>query len=505
MSLAALVADAAKVNPNGRAFVSSTRSRSWHEVAADVARSAGGLRALGLGPSDRVAVLAATSEHHAEFACALSWAGLTVVPLNTRLGQAELDAIVCDADVRAVAFEANFRERALQSAAAARCELRLELERCDWIDEAAPRYEWVAGELAALLYTGGTTGAPKGVMLPVSAFAAHAHAMRDALAVTRESVSLQLMPLFHIGGNNVFYGVVSAAGTTVFRPDVTPAAIYDDMRAHAVDTLCAVPTALGMLLAAPGRDDAALERLKTVGYGAAPISEHLLRQALAAMPNARFRQFYGQTETGGPVLSLPPESHAPSGGKLQSAGIPLPHARVRVVDERGVEVAAGVPGEIVAVGSFSSGYWRQPEKTIELFRDGWLRTGDVGVQDDDGFITIVDRHKDMIISGGENVYCIEVENALAGHPAVAECAVIGVPDPTWGESVHAVIVCREGRSVQSDELIAFAQTKIARYKCPKSVEFRSAPLPLSGVGKVLKNVLRANVLEHRAASFPERV
>jgi acyl-CoA synthetase (AMP-forming)/AMP-acid ligase II len=437
------------------------------------------------------------SEAQVAFTCALSWAGITVVPLNARLSHAELVAIVRDAAVSAFAFDAGTHERVTAIAAEAPAGLLIDLDAPPRAD-AAQMHVSADDALAAILYTGGTTGTPKGVMISTGALVIQGALMRDALALDSDVVFLHAMPIFHIAGCDQLYAAIGGGAVNVFRPGLDPAGIYEEIRLRGVTVFCGAPTLIAMVLSSPSRDDALLERVTTFGYGAAPISETLLTQALAAMPNAKFRQYYGLTETAGPVLSVPPEYHVTSGpkaGKLQSAGLPVPNATVRIVDADENDVPAGSAGELfVHSNSLTSGYWRDPAKTAQLFSGPWLRTGDIGVMDADGFVTIVDRSKDIIVSGGENVYSIEVENAIAAHPDVESCAVIGIPDPLWGEAVHAVVVPRAGRSLTAEAIVAHCRTQIAGYKCPKSVAFRSGALPLSGVGKVLKHILRAEAV-----------
>ncbi|MGO8977658.1 MAG: class I adenylate-forming enzyme family protein [Steroidobacteraceae bacterium] len=510
MSLAALVDNAAKENPDGFAAASGDSRSTWREFSDRVARLAGGLRELNLLPGARVAVLAGLSQTNAELICALSRAGLVAVPINIRLNGRDIEHIIRDADVEALAFEQSFQEHALAVTAKMQIRNVISLSNTEhdrFIDyrqllcsKPANCYVWSPEQLAAILYTGGTTGRPKGVMLSAQCVATHAAVIRREMGYSRDTVLIHTMPVFHIAGYSQFAGLVQGGGSLVFRPDAGPAATYQEIRAHGVNAFCCVPTTIAALLCSPIRDDALLTQIKIVGYGGSPISDLLLGQAITAMPNAKLRQIYGLTETG-PITILPPQSHTLEGcgaGKLQSAGLPLPHVTIRIVDDRGVEQPPGRPGEIVVAGDgLTPGYWRNPVMTEELFRDDWLHTGDVGVKDEDGFITVVDRYKDMIITGGENVFSTEVENAIATHPSVEACAVIGLPHPVWGETVHAIVVCRRDQNVTPEEIIGFCRSRIARFKCPKSAEIRREPLPLSGVGKVLKNVLRTEAIAGR--------
>jgi long-chain acyl-CoA synthetase len=514
MTLGTLVDRAANENPNGIAAISGESKLTWYEFSDRIARLAGGIRELGLLPGARVALLAGLSQASVELLCALGRAGLVAVPLNTRLNRQDIQYILRDADVDALIFDADFRDFAVSIAAEMpiRHLISSSGARDDrWVDylqlrgaEAAVRYEWTEDELALILYTGGTTGRSKGVMLSAGALATHAASVHAAMNFSSNTVFIQTMPIFHVAGHGFLSGVIQGAGTLVFRPDAGPTATYEEIRAHGVNAFCAVPTSIVALLASPNRDADLLRRIEKVGYGGSPISSVFLEQAIAAMPNAKFVQIYGLTETGA-TTALPPQNHVLSGdgvGKLQSAGLALPHAVVRIVDDRGVEQPSGSPGEIViSGGGLTHGYWRNPGLTEELYRDGWLRTGDVGVKDEDGFITIVDRSKDMIKTGGENVFSVEVENVIATHPAVETCAVIGLPHPVWGEAVHAVVVCRKGKDVSPEEIVEYCRSRMTAFKCPKTAHIRQEPLPLSSIGKVLKNQLRAEAVARQAVSM----
>ncbi|CCW19765.1 Long-chain-fatty-acid--CoA ligase [Sphingobium indicum BiD32] len=509
MAYAKLLATTASDHPHGLAFISGDRQRTWREVKESVEHVAGGLIALGLKVGDRVAIVSGLAEGQAELGCAVSWAGMVLVPLNVRLGKEELLAILEDADVSAIAFDATHAAFAVQAADQLGIKIGIALDReaerpenhsLTSLVASKPlaRVEQAENDLAMLIYTGGTTGTPKGVMLPFRSLIAEGEIMRDYIGYNRETVYLHAMAMFHVAGVAQFAGVTLGGGAHVFRPDGGPIATFEEIARSGVNTLCGAPTSLAMLLDSPARDDALLRTIRGFGYGSSSISEALLKRAIKAMPNARFVQFYGQSEASGTVIILDADWHVlegPKAGKLRTTGRPDKRYRVRIVDEKGVEQPRGAAGEILVQGAYlSTGYWRQPEKTAELFRGGWLHTGDVGVMDADGFIAVVDRFKDMIITGGENVFCTEVENALAQHPAVSTCAVIGIPHDLWGEAVHAVVTLIKGKSTNEAELIAHCRQFIAGYKCPKSVDIVEDTLPLSGVGKVMKHVLREQYL-----------
>lgn len=506
-SLAALVARAAAVNPEGVAFIEGESQRTWRDVASGVEVKAGVMLDLGLKPGDRIAVLAGVTAQHVELTLILAWAGITVVPLNTRLSLREHIQILKSAAVAALICDAEFadhgRQLALEASIGNVLAIDAILKPAGDPRRSLEPYSWRPQDLAAILYTGGTTGLPKGVRMPVGSFMVHGKNVMQCLGYDRQSVVLHAQPIFHIAGCNQLYGLIGAAGTLVFRSDIGPAATYDEIRRHGVNSVGMVPTSLAMLLNHPSRDDALLLKIRSIVYGAAAIPETLLEQAVKAMPNARFCQFYGQTEAG-PVTALLPEDHVlegPRAGKLKTAGRARPHIQLRIANADGVEVPVGTPGEIILAGAgLCDGYWQAPDSTAQLFRDGWLRTGDVGVLDADGYVTIVDRFKDMIVTGGENVFCAEVEHVLASHPAVEACTVFGVPDEFWGEAVHATVILKRETNADAAELISFCKKQLAGYKCPKSVEMRTEPFPLSGVGKVLKHILR-NELIHRRSSM----
>lgn len=339
-------------------------------------------------------------------------------------------------------------------------------------------------------------------MLTQAAMRFQANLYATEMSYAADTVYPHGMPIFHVGGLGQLLGLTLRGGCHLFHPDASPAAIYGALQHEGLNTICAVPTSLSMLLDSPLRDDALLKRIRAVGYGASAISDALLERLLLALPNASFRQFYGQTESAGAVTALRPPYHVVSGpdaGHLTSCGQVCEGFLIETHDASGVATPPGSPGEIVVRGRhLRPGYWRDPDQTTELLRGGWMHTGDIGILDADGFLTVVDRLKDMIVTGGENVFCSEVENVIARHPAVAECAVVGMPHAVWGEAVHAVIVLRCDCHASEADLAAYCGRALTNYKRPKSIEIAIEPLPLSGVGKVRKNVLRERCLAGRS-------
>jgi len=312
--------------------------------------------------------------------------------------------------------------------------------------------------------------------------------------IPAEAVLLRAAPMFHMADMAVGYLGVLQRACNIVLPVFHPVTVMEAIERHHIDTALLVPTMIQMLVHHPDAGKHDLSSLRTLVYGASPIQEKVLLDTMALLPGIRLFQAYGQTEVAPVATVLGADHHSVQGaaaGMLRSCGRPTLGVEVKVVDAFGKEVARGIVGEIAVRGpSMMQGYWKKPEQTkVALPGDGWLRTGDGAYMDERGYLFIVDRVKDMIVTGGENVFSAEVENALASHPDVATCAVIGIPDPQWGEAVHAVVVPKPGRTPTAEALIAHCKAAIAGYKCPKGVEFRDA-LPLSGAGKVLKTELR---------------
>ncbi|HMO45644.1 MAG TPA: AMP-binding protein [Rubrivivax sp.] len=348
-------------------------------------------------------------------------------------------------------------------------------------------------DLACIMYTGGTTGFPKGVMQShLNLCSACIQRMAEAPPL-KDGACLHVAPLFHIAGLARAVLQFIAGETHVIVAGFDAAEVLKLIEREAVADTVLVPTMIQALLAHPdfGRHD--LRGLKRLSYGASPSAGAMVEQLLARLPWIELSHSYGLTEACPIVSTNPPENHgeaARKSGLSRSVGRAGFGVEVKIVDGEGREVPRGTVGEIIVRGpNIMQGYWNKPEETAKALRGGWLHTGDGATMDDAGCIFIVDRLKDMIVSGGENVYSAEVENSIAQHPAVALCAVIGIPHPQWGEAVHAVVVCKPGAGLSEDELKAHCREFIAAYKCPKTVEFRDA-LPLSGAGKILKKDLR---------------
>jgi acyl-CoA synthetase (AMP-forming)/AMP-acid ligase II len=455
MSTAAL-RRAAGICPNGLAISSGEARRSWSEVLRRVSAIAGALVSMGLRPGDRVATLSRNSPRYFELLMGIWWAGGVIVPLNTRLAHPELRYIVEHSESLLFFGDEAFKEIGeriagdLKSATKFIC-----LDEARYTEIIAhPRIEDTCRELQALAgicYTGGTTGLPKGVELTHLNFSFSAMGVLRELALDTDTVYLHSAPMFHLADLACGFAVTLGGGTHSFIDQFSPELFYRRLREEGVTHIQFVPTMAAMILDAPERDDRLLSQIRSIAYGAAPISQALLARMVQAFPNARFTQFYGMTECCGGSSTLVPERHVltgPKAGKLASAGQVMPGFEIRIVDSGLRQCAPGETGEIQMRGpAVMRGYWKEPEKTAKTIVDGWLCSGDAGYLDEEGFLYVVDRIKDMIISGGENIYCVEVENALASNSKVASCAVFGLPDERWGDRVHAVVVPKAGTTL----------------------------------------------------------
>ena len=506
-SLASSLRRAGATEPGRVAVHCDGRTLSWAEVLDRVSRFAAVLQDYGVAEGDRVGILAANSDSHLIAMYAVSWAGGIFVPVNVRFADVEMRYCVDDAGCKLLLADAVLAEVAeglRDSLSCVDAVVRIDvgegpagLRSFDaLVGGAEPCGASARGgdEVAALYYTGGTTGRSKGVMLTHRGILTSILQWSGAIGLSSRDTLLIVAPMFHlVGGLNAMAATtLGAAMCIVGRFHVST--VLKEIEKARVTKAAVVPVMVDMMieqLAAVGAD---ISSLRKISYGGAPMTEAALRRAIAALPHTRFYQVYGQTEGGPNISVLGPEYHVIEGdraGKLRSAGKPLPGTELAILDPEDRPLPRGQTGEIGVRGiSVSPGYWNLPEVTEEANRGGWLHTGDVGYIDEEGFLFIVDRIKDMIITGGENVYSAEVENVLSDHPAVSECVVIGIPSEKWGEDVHAIVRPVGDGEITADELIAFCRERLAGFKCPRSVEFRSEPFPLSGANKVLKRELR---------------
>ena len=486
---------------------------TYAQLKAAVERRAGGWEALlrgGNGPGDVVAIVAKNSADFLVHAFALMRAGATPAFVNWRLSGRELTEVLTLVEPKAIAVDAEFT--GLVGAAWPGPLPRVVIGGGSvpggWADGSTlaghvpPRPALGGDTVLALVHTSGTTGRAKAIplrhgalMMSVADFAIE---IGDQVAGSHH---LQILPLFHLGGFGQCMQAILTAGTVYIHTAFNPAAVIDAIEADRIEFFTAGPSLIDMLVAEIRRRDATdLSSLREIAYGTAPITPSSLTAALEAF-GCRFRQIYGNTESQSMISLLAPEDHQPGHPRLGSAGRVSFGWEVRIVDPDGRDLGFEEAGELLIRGEpLFSGYWRDPGATAAAFAEGgWYRTGDIGKLTADGYLYILDRAKDMIISGGENIYPAEVEAVLARHPVVADVAVLGRPDPTWGEAVHAVVIPASGQTVPAGEIIAWCRDRLAHFKCPKSVEFTDT-LPRTTTGKVLKRELRAELAGREARS-----
>jgi len=499
-----LLRQQARERPNATAQIFGDRETSYGELDRRANQVANGLLALGVQVQQRIGYLGKNSDLYFELLFGAAAAGAVLVPVNWRLAPPEMTAILSDAEVTVLFVRSGF------AAVVASLELppgirvfSLDGANPSWPDfaawrDASPSHEpgsRVQNDDTALqLYTSGTTGLPKGVELTHRNYIAYLISAQSAGwgDVGSQDVALLCMPVFHVAGTNLGLIALSHGCKTVIMEEVDVDGIIEAISEHRVTFLILVPAVILLLVQHPRSGRADFSTVRTLAYGASPIAEDLLKQAGALLGNTGFWHLYGLTEATAAGTVSPPAAHDPALGKLRSCGRPVPDVALRIVGADGATLPPGQVGEVVIRSPcVMKGYWKNPRATrAAMLEGGWLRTGDAAYMDEDGFVYIHDRVKDMIVTGGENVYPAEVENALFGHPAVADVAVIGVPDARWGEAVKAIVVLRPDASATAEAIIARARARIAGYKLPKSIDFVDA-LPRNPTGKVLRRELRA--------------
>ena len=497
--LAHVLQRALALYPQRAAVVDGSLRFTYRQLAERVQRLAAGLLGLGLKRGDRVAILDWNSHRYLEMFYACAHAGLAFMPVNSRLALPELRYVLKDSDARALAFSEPFLPMYEELKGALQYGIGLAVPKApidyeELIAAAQPLRDPVATELdeiTQIYYTSGTTGEPKGVCLTNRNMYAGGLDGVLALSATREDSWQHSGPLFHLASSFAVWSMPIVGGTQL-TVHFDPKRAIQSIATEKV-TMTSLPGAiLGLMADVPGIS-AQVSSLRTIVYGGSPTPMGVLRKAGAVLPG--LSHAYGITETAGYVTNLKPIDHIFHGSedelrRTASAGQATPLIDVRVVDDDSRDVPAGEVGEVICGGpKIMAGYWRKPEATAAVLKKGWYHTGDMGSMDDEGYLTLVDRKKDMIITGGENVYSMEVESVLSLHPAVAEVAVIGIPDEKWGEAVTAIVVPRAAPP-SAEELISYCRGKIAGYKVPKSVVFRSEALPKTGPGKIAKRVLR---------------
>jgi long-chain acyl-CoA synthetase len=518
--------------PDRPMLVDRGRRWTWAEHHGRACRVAHALQAEGTAPGSRVAFLDRNGAEYFETLFGGALCGVVNVAVNWRLAPLEMAAVIEDSRAEILvmhreymrcldSMESGLRnvrrivvidgpEQSTGPGDAGDADIPGDEQRKrfvsyeDWTAdrrETDPGYVPDPSEASLQLYTSGTTGLPKGVMLSNANLATAIGAADESFQIDDRVVSLVAMPLFHIGGSGWALAAMSRGGKSVVLRDVDPGQLLALVATERISHMFVVPALLMFILATPGVKEADISSLREVFYGASPISEDVLVNCLKVF-KCNFTQLYGMTETTGGICALASDDHDPDGPRrhlLRSAGKPLRHVEVRAVDpDTGTDVPVGSVGELWTRSPYTMlGYWGKPEETAAAIdSDGWLRTGDAGFLDDEGFVFLHDRIKDMIVSGGENVYPAEIENILLSHPAVADAAVIGVPDDRWGETVKAIVVRPPAGAADSGddeklklELIEHCRAHLAHYKCPTSVDF-AASLPRNPSGKILKRELR---------------
>jgi acyl-CoA synthetase (AMP-forming)/AMP-acid ligase II len=491
--------------PHKEALICGGRRLTWQELVDRARRLADGLHQLGLARQDRVAILSMNCPEYMELLSAGDWAGYIVTTVNFRLAPPEIEWLLGDASPRVLVFEAQYAELVdalrgkLPGIQAYVC---IGGDAPSWAQPfeavvasgspGGPPFRSQPDDYGALVYTSGTTGRPKGALRSQWRWVATAEGGAYSSDFTSDTRVLLATPAFHVGVIGYALQAAWHAGTVVLHRSFDAQAILQAIESERITFTFVVSAMLQALLDAPGIDDCDLSSMRNIVTAAAPVPVPLLKRAVARL-GPIFSVQYGATETGATVMfahEVKPDGDERDIRRIASVGHPGPRTRIRVVDDAGQDCAIGVAGEVwTHTDQRFDAYWNNTAATLDALRDGWYRTGDIGLLDEDGYLFLVDRKKDMIISGGENIYSREVEEAVQAYPGVLEAAVIGVPDAKWGEVVKAYLVCAPGAKADEQDVIAHCKQRIASYKCPKQVEVVQA-LPRVASGKVNKVALR---------------
>ena len=504
LTLGGIIEDNAYHYPNDIAYIQDERRVTHRQFANRAHQLASALEKNGLQRQDRVAILSMNNIEFTEVYGACELAGYITATINWRLAPAETSWIIQDCSPRVLVFEAQYLDLVETLRAELIC---IEKFICigasaEWAEEyenflangspAGASFRAVPEDIAYLIYTSGTTGRPKGCILGQSECAYLGQLLNGEVAGVQTDRTLLVMPLFHIGAKALQLSTHWRGGSVVLHRQFEAEQVAPTIAKEEITILHLAPTMFQMMMEDPMLEQHNLSSLRVILYAAAPMPTTVLKRGLKMLGNV-FLQQYGQTEGCGTALQR--HQHRPNGGprdleRLGSVGQAMRNVELRIVDDEGNECPTGVAGEVTyRTGAMFRGYWNNSKATLETLIDGWCHSGDIGKLDEEGFLYLVDRKKDMIISGGENIYSREVEEALVQHPAVSEAAVIGLPDPKWGEAVCAVIVLRNGMTATDEDIIEHSRTLIASYKKPKSVFFVDS-LPKLPSGKISKVELR---------------
>jgi long-chain acyl-CoA synthetase len=487
---------AARYYSEQNAFSSADNAvATFREIDGRVRQISAALRKHGLQKGDRLAVFLPNGQDYIELVYACARIGLIVVPLNTRLSSTEIDHILSDAGPNGLIRHSTLAAPSQKVP----WELVLDQEPPDFHNaletdtDDDPIYDPEA--VFALIYTSGTTGKPKGVALTHANILADVDHVNYWIPYVEGGAYLHSAPIFHIADFPFIFGAPAFGVRQVTIPKFSPQTFCETVQREKITHTVLVPTMINLLVQFPDLRKYDLSSLRALGYGGSPIAPELIQQTRKIFPNTKLLQIYGLTESGF-LTGLRDQDHTED--RLMSCGRACPGVDLRVVDQAGKEVPVGQPGELVARGAnIMQGYWNNAEETAQAFRNGFFRTGDVGYQDSRGFVYILDRIKDMIVTGGENVHSGEVEAVIYEHPAIREAAVFGIPDPQWGELVMAVVALKPGLALSAEELVAHCRKSLASYKIPRRVEFSETDLPKGGSGKILKRSLRERFWLHR--------
>jgi len=449
-----------------------------------VAGVAAALKRLGFEAGDRLAILLPNEPEYIELVYACAWLGIIAVPLNTRLSATEIDHVLTDASPRGLIRHSSMPTPTVELP----WEQVLDEEPLDIPTDSRSDAIYDPEAILALIYTSGTTGRPKGAVVTHAQILANVQHINYWMSRREGGVYLHAAPMFHIADFPMIFAAPALGVCQATISKFSPKSFCETVEHERVNATVLVPTMINMLAQFPDVRKYDLSSLQELRYGGSPMAPEVIHRTRQVLPNIELVQVYGLTETGF-LTGLRNHEHTET--RLTSCGRPCPGVDLRVLDEAGKEVEAGDRGELVARGAnVMRGYWNNPEETAHAFRAGMFCTGDIGYRDADGYFYIVDRLKDMIVTGGENVYSGEVEAVIYRHPAVQETAVFGIPDPKWGELVTACVVLKPGQALSAEELIAHCRRTLAGYKVPRRVEFSDTELPKSGSGKILKRILR---------------
>ena len=466
-------------------------SLSFLELENRIKGIAASLRADGFKAGDRLALLLPNSPEYIELVYACSWLGVIVVPLNTRLSLVEIDRVLADATPHGLVRHSSLPTPTVPMS----WQRVLDQDPLKIQNDLPSSPVYDPDAVLALIYTSGTTGQPKGVMVTHASILADVHHFNYWMRYAEGAIYLHAAPLFHIADFPAIFAAPAFGAYQLTLPKFNPQNFCEAVERERVSHTILVPTMINLLTKFPEVKKYDLSSLEVLGYGGSPMAPDLIRRTRQLLPHLKLVQVYGLTESGF-LTGLQDQEHTDD--RFLSCGRPCPGIDLQVADDAGKQVEAGKPGELVARGAnIMRGYWNNPGETALAFRDGTFRTGDIGYQDPAGYFYILDRAKDMIVTGGENVYSGEVEAVIYAHPAVREAAVFGIPDPQWGEVVMACVMLKPGSTLNVDALIAFCRKSLASYKIPRRVEFLDTELPKSGSGKILKRLLRERFWVHQ--------